>query len=158
MKKLVVLSICVALVFCVSLSTSAIASDQEDVLQVEANFLKALSTKDYDLMSSLYWHSPNTSCFAPGNPPLLIQGWDESLQQYWKSIETATITSTLFLHPSVTMLKDDVAVINGYEYLVDTDSTTNEESTSRIRVTRVVQKIGGKWLIVSDHGSMLPEE
>ena len=163
MRKLTVLSVCVALLFCLSFSSSVIASDEEEILQLQENFLKANSTGDYALMSTLYWHSPKTSTFAPGNPPILLQGWDQSIAKYWKSSsvspgETTTITSTLFLHPKVTFLKDDVAVVNGYEYFVETDTKTQEQTTATIRITRIVQKIGGKWLIVNDHASMLPSE
>lgn len=164
MKKLAVLPLCIALVCCLTFATAATAaSDEEAVLQVEKNFIKALTTGDYKLMSSLYWHSPDTITFAPGSPPFFHQGWDESLEQYWKSnlgtsSEPPAITSMNFYHPEVTMLKDDVAVINGYEYIVETDPATQEQTTARIRITRIVQKIGGKWLIVNDHASMLPAE
>jgi len=139
------------------------ASDEDDVLQLQANFLKANSTGDYALMSTLYWHSPKTLAFSPGNPPLLMEGWEQSIEKYWKNSSTSstesTITTTaLFLHPKVTFLKDDIAVINGYEYFEETDSKTNEVTTAQVRVTRIVQKIGGKWLIVNEHASLLPEE
>ena len=146
---------------CMSFSSSAIASEEDDVLQLQAKFLKANSTGDYELMSTLYWHSPNTKAFPPGNPPLLLQGWDESIGQYWKNSSesaTETVATALFVQPTVTFLKDDVAVINGYEYFVVTDAKTKEQVTATVRVTRIVQKIGGKWLIVNEHASMLPPE
>ncbi len=163
MRKLTVLSICVALVFCLSFTTSAMASDEEEILQLQSNFLKANSTGDYALMSTLYWHSPKTISITPGSPPLILQGWDESIGQYWKmssasAAEPTTTTSPLFIQPKVTFLKDDVAVINGYEYFVETDTKTKEQTTATIRITRIVQKIGGKWLIVNEHASMLPTE
>lgn len=163
-KTIYGLSIIVTLVFCLSVAPSATAaSEEEEVLQVQTNFIKAVSTGDFALMSSLYWHSSKTSQFPPGSPSFLIQGWEESFEKYWKSSlgfpeGTSTVTSMTFHHPQVTMLKDDVAVINGYENLVNTDPTTNEETITQIRITRIVQKIGGKWLIVHDHGSSFPSE
>ena len=164
MKKHTILFIIATLVFCLALAPIATAaSDEEEVLQVQTNFIKAVSTGDFALMSSLYWHSSKTSQFPPGSPSFLIQGWEESFEKYWKSSlgspeGTSTVTLMTFHHPQVTMLKDDVAIINGYEIEVSTDPTTQEETITQLRVTRVVQKIGGKWLIVHEHVSFLPTE
>ena len=163
-KTIYGLLIIVTLVFFLSVAPYATAaSDEEEVLQVQTNFIKAVSTGDFDLMSSLYWHSSKTSQFSPGNPTFLIQGWEESFEKYWKSTlgypeGTTTVTLMTFHHPQVTMLKGDVAVITGYENIVNTDPTTNEETISQFRITRIVQKIGGKWLIVHDHGSSFSSE
>jgi hypothetical protein len=150
------------LALCLSLPQYAnAASAEEEVLQVKTNFIKALSAGDFTLMSSLYWHSSKTSTFAPDSPSFLLQGWDDSLEKYWKSsfgspTGTTKITLMIFLNPRVTMLKDDLGVINGYEYIVDTDPTTKKETTTQLRITRIVQKIEGKWLIVNDHASTFP--
>ena len=161
MRKHNILLIIITLVFCLSVAPSATAaSDEEEIIQVETNFIKAYTTGDFELMSSLYWHSSKTSTFFPGTQPLLGQGWDELLENRWKSIfaSPAVNTTITFHHPQVTMIKDDVAVITGYECVANTDPTTQEEVVSHNRVTRVVKKIRGKWLIVHDHVSQVPVE
>ncbi len=159
MKKPTVLSVCFALMFCVSFASSAMASDENDVLQVESNFVKAINTMDYQLMSSLYWHSPDTSTFNPANDPFLSQGWEESLAPGWKANLSSEGNTTVSAHNvQAIFIKDDVAVITGYENVIAVDTKTNEQTVANQRVTRIVQKIGGKWLIVHDHVSVLPTQ
>jgi uncharacterized protein (TIGR02246 family) len=154
MKRQVILLIIVTLVFCFYAVPSAIAaSDEEEIIQVQTNFMKAYAAKDFKAMASLYLHSSKTSTFNPGNQPLLCEGWEESLKNRWENTmasETDDVTA-YFHHPKVTMIKDDVAVITGYESVTYTNPTTKEATVNHNRVTRVVQKIEGKWLIVHDH-------
>ena len=143
-----------SLALCFSVAPMATAaSDEEEVLQVELNFIKAYMAKDFKQISSLYLHSSKTSTFNPGGQSLLFKGWDESLKERWKG-DFASQTNDVeisFLHPQVTMITDDVAVLTGYESVISTNPTTKEATTSHNRLTRVVQRIKGKWLIVHDH-------
>lgn len=154
MKKYTIIMIIVALSLCFSVAPSATAaSDEEEIIQVQTNFMKAYAAKDFKAMASLYLHSSKTSTFNPGNQPLLSEGWEESLKNSWENTmasETDDVTA-YFHHPKVTMIKNDVAVITGYESVTYTNPTTKEATVNHNRVTRVVQKIKGKWLIVHDH-------
>lgn len=155
MKKLTVLSICFALVVCVSFTSSAIASDEEEVLKVATNFTKAFSTLDYDLMVSLHSKSTKISSFSPSaSGAFLTQGWD------WKpTFDVPAGTFAVTSHnQQATMLGNDVAVTTQYMIIVYTDPATKEQTINFIRQTLVLQKMGGKWLIVHEHASMLPVE
>jgi len=150
------------LVFCLSVAPSAIAaSDQEEVIQVATNFAKAFSTYDFELMSSLHWQSPNVSKFAPGTAgAFLAQGW-EAIGGDWKTtFEEGSPGTYRFStrNQQATMLGKDAAVVTQYMILAYTDPNTEEQSISQIRQTLVVQKIGGKWLIVHEHASYFPTE
>ena len=162
MRKYTVTMIIIALLSFLYIAPSAsAASAEEEVLQVQANFMKALSAGDLEAITSLYWNSPKTSQFPPGSTPaFLIQGWGETFDKYWKYTLPSSSDTTImtFHHPQVIMLKDDVAVIIGYECVLSTNSKTQEETTSHYRITRIVQKIKGKWLIVHDHASAFPIE
>ena len=146
--------------FIYTIPSASAASAEEEVLQVETNFVKAHNTNDYGLMCSLYGKSPKTSSFVPPQDnPFLIQG-SEEIENVWKflsEIPKGTYSIT-FHHPQVTMLKDDVAVITSYNNVVYTDPSTKAQTVDHIRHTLVVQKIGGKWLIVHDHGSNFSEK
>ena len=154
MKRYKITMILVALFFCFcTASWATAASDEEEIIQVQTDFMKAYIAKDFKAMASLYLHSSKTSTFNPGNQPLLSEGWEESLKKGWEDTmasETDEVTA-YFHHPKVTMIKDDVAVITGYESVTYTNPTTKESTVNHNRVTRVVQKINGKWLIVHDH-------
>jgi uncharacterized protein (TIGR02246 family) len=158
-KTLICLFSCIALVLCLYIMPSANAASVEDeVLQVAINFAKAVTNSDFELMSSLYWHSPKISQFEPVTGyPFLEQGW-EALGSWWKDMTTTPKgTNVVYLyHPQVCMLGENVAVTTVYQTIVSTDQTTKAQSISQIRQTLVVQKIGGKWLIVHGHASELP--
>ena len=86
MRKYTVMMIIVALVLCFSVAPSATAaSDEEDIIRVQMDFMKAYAAKDFKAMASLYLHSSKTSTFNPGNQPLLCEGWEESLKNRWEN-------------------------------------------------------------------------
>jgi len=148
-KKIIqLLSIILAICF-ICIGAAGAASSEDEAIQVMENFAKAISTKNSELLSSLYWHSPKTSYFAPSKDgAFLTQGWLEG--------GPGVDISLSLHHPQATILSDNVAVLTGYHTAVVTDPETKQQSTDLIRQTLVVQKIGGKWLIVHEHASFLP--
>ena len=144
------------LFFCLSANNPAIAaSGEEDVLKVATNFVEAWNTLNFDLLSSLYFHSSETNEFGPSSyDPFLYQGW-ETLEKEWKAIfELPPGTIIISLHDlKATMIKDDVAVLTAYHNFTYTNPETKEQSIQQHRITNVVQKINGKWLIVHHHAS-----
>jgi Calcium/calmodulin dependent protein kinase II association domain len=61
-------------------------------------------------------------------------------------------------NPQVTMLTDEVAIFTGYHNAIVNPPLVKEQTVFRFRETLVVQKIGGKWLIVHQHGSNFSTE
>jgi uncharacterized protein (TIGR02246 family) len=160
-KTIFRLLLCGALVFCLSVVPSAnAASDEEEVLQVITNFVKAQNTNDTELMGSLWWNSPKTSTFGPPKGlAFLTQGWD-SIMMWMKDMNkypVGTYVRTI-QNPQVMMLGDNVAVITTYSVFIQNPPVVEEQTTGQERMTFVVQKIGGKWLIVHGHGSVFPVE
>ena len=161
MKRHTILLFSLVLVLCLSAAPSAMAASAEDeVLQVMTNWLKAQNTYDYELMSSLWWHSPKTSQFSPWKSgALLTEGWDIIAEgfksDYKQPIGTAAGSMR---YPKVMMLGDNVAIITSYNVATVNPPAVKEQATYLVRGTFVVQNIGGKWLIVYEHSSMLPEE
>ncbi len=160
-KNILGLLMCIALVFSLSFAQPASAASAEDeVLQVMTNFLKAFNTHDFELMSSLWWHSPKLLRFGPDKSgALLEEGWDgieESFKSYF-NLPIGTWSESL-RHPEVMMLGDNVAIISSYVVETVNPPAVKEQTTFLIRGTLVVQKIDGKWLIVYEHSSMLPTE
>jgi uncharacterized protein (TIGR02246 family) len=161
MKKQIIygmlLFITSAFFLCFTTSASA-ASAEEEVLQVMTKWFNAYNTNNADLMASLYWNSPKLTAFCPDpSSAFLIQGWELNAKS-WKSIAKDPI-GTYVNRPShiqVTMLIDNVAIITGYNTETDTDPTAKAQTVYQIRGTFVVQKIGGKWVIVHEHSSVFP--
>jgi uncharacterized protein (TIGR02246 family) len=161
MKRHITQLFSLLLVLCLSVAPSAMAASAEDeVLQVMTNWVKAFNTNDYELMSSLWWHSPKTSHFGPfKSGALLTEGWDVKAEG-WKSIfkqPIGTYANSLH-HPQVMMLGDNVAIITGYNVAITNPPAVKEQTTALVRMTFVAQKIGGKWLLVHEHSSVGPEE
>jgi uncharacterized protein (TIGR02246 family) len=155
------LLIIVSLVFCLSVAPSATAaSDEEEVLQVMTNWFKAFNTNDYELMSSIHWHSPETSSFGPNNSnAFLTRGWDRIAEVFKSMFENPVGTYSLsYHHPQVIMLEDNVAVVTEYAILTVNPPLVDEQQIVQQRGTQVVKKIKGKWQLVHLHWSILPTE
>lgn len=144
------LSFIVVLLFCICVFSSAnAASGEDEVLQVAKNWIKAANALDFELMSSLYWQSPKITQYSPDQ---LDQGWDSietNMKMFFNGPESQHISKWSLDKPQVIMLTDNVAIIIGYHDLIN----VADQSKSRHRFSRVVQKINGKWLIVHDHES-----
>lgn len=126
-----------------------------EVLALEENWIKAFNTLDYDLMASLYRHSPETTSFSP-NSATLYRGWEtiaQGLGEYF-SAPQGTYSWTLE-DEQVTLISGDTAIILGSHVVVDRPEG-GEEMTGRHVFTRVVRKIDGQWLIVHEHESHIP--
>jgi len=155
--------IIVTLVFCLALAPSATAaSDEEEVLQVATNFVKAFHDNDYKSIHSLYLQSPKTSKFINSKSgAFLLQGWN-AIGEQCKSVLNPEYPQGTFIgalhHPDVVMLDDNVAVISGYITLTANPPAENEQTIYQMRMTFVVKKDKGKWYIAHEHVSNLPVE
>jgi uncharacterized protein (TIGR02246 family) len=161
MKRHITLLFSLVLVFCLLVAPSAMAASAEDeVLQVMTNWFKAFNTNNFELMSSLWWHSPKTTQFAPGKDgAFLTEGWDalaESLKSTYKQ-PVGSYQNSMH-HPQVMMLGDNVAIITSYNIAITNPPVVKEQTVALVRGTFVVQKINGKWLIVHEHSSVVPVE
>jgi ketosteroid isomerase-like protein len=155
------ISIMIFFILCLGLygtPSANAASDDEEALQVATNFTKAFNTSDFELMASLHWQSPNLSKYTPSKEgAFLTQGWD-AIGGEWKTLfKDPAGTYTFSTHnQQAVILGKDVAVTTQYMIAINTDPQTKEQSVSQFRQTLVLQKIGGKWLIVHEHSSDLP--
>lgn len=146
MKAAIGLLSIVFLLFCLYVSQPAnAASAEEEVLQVENNWCKAFKNADLELMSSLYWHSPQTTEFSPNES---FTGWDAvetNIKKYF-GLGKGVFDWTYF-DTQVVLLTDSLAVLSGYHSMFEKPPGGNPY-TLILRFTIVVQKIDGKWLIV----------
>jgi uncharacterized protein (TIGR02246 family) len=152
----------VMLVFCFSMAPSATAaSSEEEALQVFTDFTRAMNTGDFELVASLYWHSPKTSQFLDATGlPFLYQGWEaieNNLKPFFVYLKSSPGSNSFSMHhPQAVMLGDNGAVITGYHNWLSTDQATKAVTQTQIRVTLAVQRINGKWLITHEHASAFP--
>lgn len=162
MRKFAVLSVCIVLVVGLSFSSSAVASDEDDVLQVATNFINAFNNNDYKLFYSLWLQSPKTSKFIGGKSgAFLLQGWEAIGKQVKRALNPEYPQGTFYatLHNiEVNMLADNAAFITGYLTLIINPPAVKEQIIGQSRTTLIVQKVGGKWYIAHEHTSAFPTE
>ena len=160
-KIFIGLLVFIALTLCLYMFPSASAASPEDeVLQVATNFVKAFNTGDFELISSLHWQSPKLTKFVPNKAgAFLTQGW-EAIGGDWKSnLGLPKGTWVISYHnPQVILIGDNAAVVAGYLIMTINPPAEEEQTIIQVRQTLVVQKIGGKWLIVHEHASLFPTE
>jgi len=155
------LLIIVALVFCLSVAPSATAaSAEEEVLQLISNYFKGFNTNDYELMSSIHWHSPEISFFGPGNTnAFLTRGWDQIAEVFKSTFAEPVGTISISFHNlQVIMLEDNVAIVTEYAIQTINPPLVAEQQIMQMRGTQIVKKIKGKWQIVHVHWSTIPTE
>ena len=127
----------VILVFCLSMAPSATAaSAEEEALQVFTDFTRAMNTADFELVASLYRHSPETSQFLDATGmPFLYQGWEaieSNLKPFFVYLKSSQGSNSFSMHhPQVVMLGDNGAVITGYHNWVSTDPATKAVTSPR---------------------------
>ena len=159
-KIMFVLVTAFALSFCLAASQPATASDEEDVLEVLTNFAEAMNTNDTDLMSSLWLNSQETSIFGPPKGLAFLYQGHDLIMTWFEDMNKAPLGSYVrsFHNPQVTMLDKNFALITAYSILIINPPAVEEQFVSQERTSLVVQKTGGKWLIVHAHFSVLPTE
>lgn len=151
----------VTLVFCLSVTPSATAaSDEEKVLQVMTDWFKAFNSNDYELMSSLHWHSAETSFFGPGNTnAFLTRGWDQIAEGFKSTFaEPVGTISNSHHHLHVMMLGDNAAIVTEYSIQTINPPLVAEQQILHLRGTQVLRKINGKWQLVHLHWSPIPTQ
>lgn len=162
-KRIIIVMVFVMSVFLLQTLPAIAASSEDDAIQVFTDFTKAMNAADFDLVSSLYWHSPKTSQFLDAKGmPFLYQGWEaieNNLKPFFAYLKSSNgLNSFSMHHPQAVMLGDNGAVVTGYHNWVSTNPNTKEQTMSQIRVTLALQKINGKWLIVHEHASAFPSK
>lgn len=161
MRKPTVLLVCILCGFCLSFATPvAAASDEQEVLQIAENWTRAINSGDFEAFSALYWNSPKTTSFAPpANMAFLTQGYEAVVNNVkWFFELPAEAFSRSHHNPNVTMIDNGVAILTLYEVFTFNPPVVEMQTVYQCRQTLVVQKIGGKWLIVHVHGSFFPTE
>jgi beta-aspartyl-peptidase (threonine type) len=120
----------------------AATSDIEDVLRAQEI---AWNAGDLEAFMSHYWKSDRITFSSGGR---ITRGWNATMARYRQRYPTAEkMGKVSFQDLEITPLGDGVAMVLG-QWRVD-----REPEPLRGNFTLVVQRIGGRWLIVHDHTS-----
>ncbi|MFQ5794518.1 MAG: YybH family protein [Candidatus Bipolaricaulia bacterium] len=132
----------------------------DEVLAVAQQFIQAFNTGDFELFASLWWQSEEATAFSDIEP-FRLDGWSQ-IGEFWKAtlgffaqLPPGSVSLSP-RQPQLTLLGDDVVILTGhFVYNLQIPEGPGEGFSGRF--TMVLQKIEGKWLIVHDHASVLPE-
>jgi uncharacterized protein (TIGR02246 family) len=116
------------------------------------NWNRALKTGDSEKVADLYAKDavllPTVSNKVRTNHAEIVDYFDHFLQSKPVGKKVRTI---------VDVLDKNTAIDTGvYEFTL-TDKTTGKKSVVEARYTYAYEKIGGRWLIVNHHSSVMPE-
>ncbi len=159
MKRIVCLSVLMAvslfaLQFLLSSATAEPTASQQDRVIQE---IKALLTRqearwnagDIDGFMAYYWKSEELTFSSGGT---MRRGWDATINRYKLRYPTPErMGRTIFSELEVRPLGESVAMVLGRWNL------HREPDPIGGNFTLVLEKIGGKWLIIHDHTSQLDE-
>ena len=133
------------------------ASDSADIEDVEAasqSFYTALSVLDDGTRMEAVWaNTPYVTYVGPSSTSIIV-GWDAQ-KRYWKSFNTEFVSRQAAITDVRVHVVGNLAWQIGLEVghaLMGDGSTRNIDWV----VTNVVEKIDGRWLIVSHHAQPRP--
>ncbi|MEE8604693.1 MAG: nuclear transport factor 2 family protein [Candidatus Aminicenantaceae bacterium] len=166
MKKLLLI---LPLVFLLCFSFSCQKGEEvaeEPVVDVEAEkaniqsvfdqYAKAWKTKNIDLFAEIFSHDADMVIFDTQTRYDGGEAWQERLQNSFALIEDVNVTFreySIKIHPSGT-----IAWLSAFQDATWTSEGQSGEVTG-MRITWVLEKIEGKWIIVEGHWSVSePEE
>ena len=156
MKRTViaVFAVVVASSLALGLHARAASDDSAQISALYQQFTTAFRHKDVDGVMSVYVAGPSLFVFDVGTPREHVGS--DSYRADWKSLfagfKGSAIPSFGISEMAVT-ISGDVAYSHSIQHLAAT--TTNGKSVAlTVRVTDVLRKINGKWLIVMEHVSV----
>ena len=154
MKNFIILVVATILIVSGCTPKVDIEAEKAVVRVVLDDLEKALETNDLELLSKLYSHSPDNIFIGTDMAERWV-GYDsfiEAQKQFFVSVEKGSeITS----HDVVLAINKsgDVAWVS---YLMDWKGKSSGEAFAfeGMRITIVIEKQDGKWVIVHSHGSV----
>ncbi|MCP9767543.1 nuclear transport factor 2 family protein [Lacihabitans sp. LS3-19] len=140
MKKLFLFSIISLICF------NSFSQSKEDILKVMARQQENWNAGDIENFMEDYWKSEDLKFIGKNG---VVKGWQATKDRYFKSYpDRATMGQLKFDIKEVDFLSKKTAWVLGQWQL-----TRPEKGDVGGYFTLIFKKIGGKWLIVSDHTS-----
>jgi len=149
MKRLLA---CVFIVVFAGVCAQAWAGPTEEVLQIAGPRAKALEDGNLDAYMAAF---ADNAVFQSALSPFRIEG-KEAIRGYFAEVlQVYPRRRLLPRQSSVRAYNDDLVIQNGYSAIYLTNQK-GEVSTHALRTSVTWAKIGGRWQIVDQHGSLLP--
>lgn len=162
MRKLIGVTIVLGLALALLSSPMASASTEaeEEVLSLLLKYEQGFETGDLETFEQLFWHDEKLTVFWPEpETAFRIDGWTQ-WQSYLKRF--SSFVSQLppgafnleIRQPLITVM-GDLAIVTSY-WLGTMLTPEGGTQVMQGRVTEVLKKIEGKWVIIHEHASLFP--
>lgn len=153
MKKLLLLSLAAGVLISTGLVAARAGAQSDDNAQINTlyeQFAGAFRHKDLNAIMAVYDHSDTLFVFDVGTPREHI-GWD-SYRADWKDVFDSIKGNPNFSIAELAItISGDVAYTHSIQSIT---GTMGRLDSLTVRVTDVLRKIDGKWLIVQEHVSV----
>ena len=162
MRKLIGLVIVLVLILTLfsSLTVTASAEVEEELLAIGTKFEQAFETGDLKIFEELFWHDERLTVFFPDpDTAFRIDGWSQfqsclkGLTYYVSQLPPGTVNFEI-RQPSINVM-EDVAILTSY-WILTMPTPEGGMVVSQGRATFVCKKIEGKWVIIHVHASIFP--
>jgi len=161
-RKLIGLVIVLVLILTLfsSLTITASAEVEEELLAIGTKFEQAFETGDLKIFEELFWHDERLTVFFPDpDTAFRIDGWSQfqsclkGLTYYVSQLPPGTVNFEI-RQPSINVM-EDVAILTSY-WILTMPTPEGGMVVSQGRATFVCKKIEGKWVIIHVHASIFP--
>ena len=162
MRKLIGLVMVLVLILTLfsSLTITASAEVEEELLAIGTKFEQAFETGDLKIFEELFWHDERLTVFFPDpDTAFRIDGWSQfqsclkGLTYYVSQLPPGTVNFEI-RQPSINVM-EDVAILTSY-WILTMPTPEGGMVVSQGRATFVCKKIEGKWVIIHVHASIFP--
>lgn len=162
MRKLIGLALVLglALAFLSSPMASASTEAEEELLSLLLKYEQGFETGDLETLEQLFWHDERLTVFWPEpETAFRIDGWSQ-WQSYLKGFSSFVSqlppgALNLEIRQPLINVMGDLAIVTGY-WVGTMPTPEGGSQVMQGRITEVLKKIGGKWVIIHEHASLFP--
>ncbi|MGB8909467.1 MAG: nuclear transport factor 2 family protein [Candidatus Cybelea sp.] len=145
------LAVAVAAGSAVAPRASAASDDNAQINALYQSFATAFRHKDVDAIMALYPRGQTLFVFDAG-PPRQHVGWDDYRKDWVGFFGSMKGSPTFSIGDLGVTISGDVAYTHSIQRV--TATVGKKTMTANVRVTDVLRKMDGKWLIVQEHVSV----
>lgn len=138
-------------------NTSAeLPADIAAVKAAHLDFLAALSARDAKAMEAVWANKPYVVNIGPRSKVAAV-GFADAVSNYWPRT-FASFSQIKVTAPSIAQVRSDgkIAWVVGTEAVAGT-TKSGKSVKSKLFVTNIFEKDGGRWLLVSHHAHRIPQ-
>lgn len=121
---------------------------KEEIMQVNNAFYRAFEKKDMEAMATIWSQGTGSVCIHPGWN--ILHGWN-AIRDSWEKIFKNTNYIEINTEIISLEVRDEIAYMILIENIMQV--ATGKRIEAKSSATNIFEYMGGKWYLVSHHGS-----